>query len=304
MNKSKLACLTSCLILCLVISSGLIAQAVARAQPEEQTLPPEETLELSTKYPVLSGAAGETFNFEVQLKYRGGVEPRPFDLSVEGPKGWLTYIQKGKYEEEEISAISLTPALQETILVVVMAPPWAPPEPGEYAIRLEAVERETGEPRNSLDLVAEITASYAFTAETTSGRLNIKATAGKESPLSLIITNTGTATLGEIRLSSSKPSGIAGEEWRITFEPDKIESLSPWDEQEVEVTIKPPSKTIAGDYMTTLRFDTDPKPSTEPPKLDIRVTVGTPTKWGWIGAGIVVAVIAGLVIGFRQLGRR
>ncbi|MDH5363977.1 MAG: NEW3 domain-containing protein [Dehalococcoidia bacterium] len=304
MNKSKLVCLTTGLILCLAISSGLIARAVVRAQPEEQTSPPEETLEVSTKYPVLSGAAGEAFNFEVQLKYRGGVEPHPFDLSVEGPAGWLTYIQKGKYEEELISAISLTPALQETILVVVMAPPWAPPEPGEYAILLEAVERETGEPRNSFDLVAEITASYAFTAETTTGRLNIKATAGKESHLSIIITNTGTAALGKITSSSSKPSGIAGEEWSVTFEPDKIESLSPWDEQEVEVTIKPPSKTIAGDYMTTLQFDSDPKPSTAPPKLDIRVTVGTPTKWGWIGAGIVVAVIAGLVIGFRQLGRR
>ena len=304
MNKSKLVCLTTGLILCLAISSGLIARAVVRAQPEEQTSPPEETLEVSTKYPVLSGAAGETFNFEVQLKYRGGVEPRPFDLSVEGPAGWLTYIQKGKYEEELISAISLTPALQETILVVVMAPPWAPPEPGEYAIRLEAVERETGEPRNSFDLVAEITASYAFTAETTTGRLNIKATAGKESHLSIIITNTGTAALGKITSSSSKPSGIAGEEWGVTFEPDKIESLSPWDAQEVEVTIKPPSKTIAGDYMTTLQFDSDPKPSTAPPNLDIRVTVETSTKWGLIGAGIVVAVIAGLVIGFRQLGRR
>jgi len=277
---------------------------VVRAQTEEQTSPPEETLEVSTKYPVLSGAAGEAFNFDVQLKYRGGVEPRPFDLSVEGPAGWLTYIQKGEYEEELISAISLTPALQETILVVVMAPPWAPPEPGEYAIRLEVVGRETGEPRNSFDLLAEITASYAFTAETTTGRLNIKATAGKESHLSIIITNTGTAALGKITSSSSKPSGIAGEEWGVTFEPDKVESLSPLDEQEVEVTIKPPSKTIAGDYMTTLQFDSDPKPSVTPPKLDIRVTVGTPTKWGWIGAGIVVAVIAGLVIGFRQLGRR
>jgi uncharacterized membrane protein len=304
MNKIKSTCLIACLILCLATSSGLIAQAVVRAQPEEQTSPPEETLEVNTKYPVLSGAAGETFNFEVQLKYRGGVEPHPFDLSVEGPKGWLTYIQKGKYEEEEISAISLTPGLQETILVVVMAPPWAPPEPGEYTIRLEAVEREAGEPKNSLDLIAEITASYAFVAETTSGRLNIKATAGKESQLSIIITNTGTAALGKITFSSSKPSGIASEEWRVTFEPDKIESLSAWDEQEVEVTIKPPSKTIAGDYMTTLQFDSDPKPSAAPPELDIRVTVETATKWGWIGAGIVVAVIAGLVIGFRQLGRR
>ncbi|PIU57107.1 MAG: hypothetical protein COS87_00220 [Chloroflexi bacterium CG07_land_8_20_14_0_80_45_17] len=304
MNKSKLACLMACLILCLATSGGLITQAVVGAQPEEETPPPEETLELSSKYPVLSGAAGETFNFEVELRYRGGFNTRSFDLLLDAPPGWLAVIQKGKYDAERISAVSLTRALRETVLVVAIAPPWAPPEPGEYAIRLEAVEREKGEPRNSIDLVAKITASYAFTAATTSGRLNIKATAGKESRFSIIITNTGTDTLGKITFSSSKPSGIGGEEWRVTFEPDKIESLSPWDEQEVEVTIKPPAKTIAGDYMTTLTFDSDPKPSTALPKLDIRVTVGTPTKWGWIGAGIVVAVIAGLVIGFRQLGRR
>ena len=305
MNKIKPACLIASLILCLATSSGLITQAVVRAQAEEETLPPEETLELSTTYPVLSGAAGEAFNFEVELRYRGGTEDvLPFDLSLKAPEGWLAYIQKSKYETERISAISLTLGLRQTILVVAMASPWAPPEPGEYVIRLEAVERGTGELRNSLDLIAKITAVYSFAAETTTGLLNIKATAGKESHLSIIITNTGTDTLKKITFSSSKPSGIAGEEWSITFEPDKIESLSPWDEQEMEVTIKPPSKTIAGDYMTTLTLDSDPKPTKAPPALNIRVTVGTPTKWGWIGAGIVVAVIAGLVAVFRQLGRR
>jgi len=76
------------------------------------------------------------------------------------------------------------------------------------------------------------------------------------------------------------------------------------DEKEIEVTVKPPSKTIAGDYMTTLKFDADPELSTAPPELEIRVTVSTPTKWGWIGAGIIAAVIAGLVVGFRRFGRR
>jgi uncharacterized membrane protein len=80
----------------------------------------------------------------------------------------------------------------------------------------------------------------------------------------------------------------------VTFNPDKIENLNPWDEREVEVVIKPPPKTIAGDYMTTLEFNSDPQTSIEPPSLEIRVTVGTSTKWGWIGAGIVIAVVVGL----------
>ena len=127
----------------------------------------------------------------------------------------------------------------------------------------------------------------------------MKARAGQEAYLPIVITNTGTAALDKITFSSSKPAG-----WSITFKPEKIEALAPGDEQEVEVAIKPPPNTIAGDYMATLRFDGDPKPSVEPPNLDIRVTVTTPVKWGWIGVGIIIAVIAGLVATFTRLGRR
>ena len=97
--------------------------------------------------------------------------------------------------------------------------------------------------------------------------------------------------------------GLADERWSITFKPDELEGLKPMEEQEVDVTIKPPAKTITGDYMITLRTNSDPLTSRSP-ELRIRVTVGTSTKWGWIGAGIIVAVIAGLVVGFRKLGRK
>jgi uncharacterized membrane protein len=38
--------------------------------------------------------------------------------------------------------------------------------------------------------------------------------------------------------------------------------------------------------------------------IDVRVTVLTPTIWGWVGIGIVVLVIAGLAVMFMRLGRR
>lgn len=308
MNKSKLACLITCLFLCLAMFSGLIAPAVASAQSEEQAEedapPPEEKIELETKYPVLSASAGEAFNFEVEIMYEGeGDEPHYFDLSVEGPEDWLIYLQKGKYETEKISAIRLAPrGFPEKIMVIAMAPPWAPPEPGEYTIKLKVAERESGEPRNSFDLTAKITARYDFVVETATGRLNTKATAGKESHFSITVTNIGTATLDKITFSSSKPSGIAGEEWSVSFNPEKVEALDPLEEKKVEVTIKPPSKTIAGDYPVILKFDGEPASHAD--DLNIRVAVGTSTKWGWIGVGIVVAVIVGLVVGFRQWGRR
>lgn len=305
MNKSRLACLVACVTLCLATFGGLMNQPIASAQSEEEeeAPPPEETFELQAKYPALSGPADTTFEFEVGLSFRHGEEPREFELRTTGPEGWLTYVCESSYKKDkQLTAIRLeTYSVSEKVLVVAIAPFWLFPEPGNYTVVLEAA---SGDLKDSVDLTATITARYDLAVETTSGRLNTKATAGKESSFSIIVTNIGTATLDKVTFSSTRPSGIGNEEWRATFDPEKIEGLDPLDEKEIEVTIKPPSKTIAGDYMTTLKFDADPELSTEPPKLQIRVTVSTPTRWGWIGAGIIAAVVAGLVVGFRRFGRR
>jgi uncharacterized membrane protein len=295
MNKFKVACLLVSLVFSLAIFGALINQATVAGQTEK--------IELNSKYPIRPGPSDIAFQFDVELMYSGGEEPLTFELSAEGPDGWLVRIQQSAYEATEISAIRLDPTrtYPETIVVSAVAPYWLFPEPGDYTITLKAA---AGEVKDSIDLTARITARYDFLVQTETERLNIKATAGKESHLTVIITNLGTAPLNQITFRSVKPKAIAGEAWSVTFNPDKIENLNPWDEREVEVVIKPPPKTIAGDYMTTLEFNSDPQTSIEPPELEIRVTVGTSTKWGWIGAGIVVAVIAALYFTFRRFGRR
>jgi len=283
------------MIFSLAIFGALVNQPIVAAQ--------EEKIELNSKYPIRPGPADISFIFDVELLYSGGEEQRTFELSAEGPDGWLVSILQSAYEATEISAIRLDPkkTYPETIAVAASAPYWLFPEPGDYTITLKAA---SGDIEDSIDLTARISARYDFLVNTETDRLNIKATAGKESHLTVIITNLGTAPFNQITFRSIKPKAIAGEAWSITFTPDKIENLQPWDEREVEVVIEPPPKTIAGDYMATLEFNSDPQTSIEPPKLEIRVTVGTSTKWGWIGAGIVIAVIVGLFVSFRYLGRR
>ena len=304
MNKLKLACLVACIALCLGIFSGLVnSQAKVEAE-EEQTLPSEEEIEVFAKFPELSGQAESPFSFAVELSYKGGEERKLFNFYIEGPADWEVSVRSGAYGEAEkvIPSIYLDPkaTYPEQITVVAYGLPWKLPEAGEYIIRLKVAEAGTGEPKNDIRLKAIVTGRSDFIVRTTSGRLDIKAKAGESSYLPIAVTNIGTTILDKVTFSSSRPEG-----WSITFEPEKIESLSPDSSEEVEVAIKPPSKIIAGDYPVTLKFDSEPKPSvTELPELDIRVTVGTSTKWGWIGAGIVIAVIAGLVVGFRQLGRR
>ena len=128
------------------------------------------------------------------------------------------------------------------------------------------------------------------------GRLNTEATAGEDNHLSIILINSGSAAIENITLSSSKPQG-----WDITFTPEKVDSLEAGLTKEVDVVINPPRKTIAGDYEIKLRTESK---DFSPDSMTIRVTVLTPTIWGWVGVLIVLAVIAGVGVVFWRLGRR
>lgn len=313
MSKSILTCLITCLLLCAAVFSGLSNTQLVMAKSEEanslplippwQASPSEEEIQFNCKYPIQSGTSDSSFSFDVDLKYVGGQESQLFDLSAEGPSGWLVRVQQSVAGTKELPAVVLDPTqtyVGEKVAVIAIPPYWVITEPGDYNIRLQAA---SGDLEGSIDLTVRVTARYEFKVKTETGLLNTKATAGKESHLTIVVSNTGTASLDKVMFSSSKPSGIGDERWSITFKPDELEGLKPLEEQEVDVTIKPPAKTITGDYMITLRTNSDPLISSSP-ELKIRVTVGTSTKWGWIGAGIIVAVIAGLVVGFRKWGRK
>jgi len=291
MNKSKVACLLVSLIISLALCGALSIQAVAAAQK----------IEVDCNYPILPGPANALFQFNVELMYSGGAEPLYFVLSTEGPQGWTVGIWESAYTQKDIGGVRLTPGVKATVVVYAGAPYWLEPEPGDYTITVQAA---SGEIVDSIDLTARITGNYMFYAETEDGNLNIEVTAGRENYLPIIVTNMGTHTLTQITFRSTQPKSIAGEAWSITFSPTTITDLKPEEEQKVQVAIKPPSKTIAGDYMITLTFTSDPLTQTAPPELEIRVTVVSSTLWGWIGAGIVIAVGVGLYFAIRRLGRR
>jgi len=124
---------------------------------------------------------------------------------------------------------------------------------------------------------------------------NTTAKAGKDNYFSIEVGNLGTAAIDNIKFSSTKPTG-----WTIEFSPDKIESLPAFDSQTVDINMKPPTETIAGDYQITVRASGEQASE----KIDIRVTVETPTIWGWVGVGIILVVIAGLAYIFMRFSRR
>ncbi len=254
-----------------------------------------EQLELKPTYPILKAVAGEEFVFEVEFYYVGA-EAREFNLRTTAPPRWEIYMTPPYEKEKKISALRLEPlkAAGDKIRVVARAPFWPLPEPGEYEIAVEAVSADGWE--SSTTLTAEVTARYNLTMQPVSERYNTKATAGEGNIFSVELGNLGTAPVDNIKFTPTKPEG-----WKIEFEPEQIDSLPAMDSQTIDLNIVPPAETIAGDYSITVRASGEQTASKE---MSIRVTVETPTVWGWVGVVIIAIVVVGLVVVFMRFSRR
>lgn len=306
MNRSRATRYLICFVLLFAALGGLLGSSVALAAeegdngsvsslPGQEEPPPEQPIAFTSKFPTVEGIATDIFEFEVFIKPSSDEYLGKYEFTLIVPPGWEAGVW-GSYPEKRVSSIDFTgeQVHSETINVKAFAEPGKRPEPGEYGITLE-MNWEAGDIKSSLDLTAVVIASYDFVMFTESGRLNAQTKAGEDNHIPILLVNTGTATIEDVTLSTTTPEG-----WSITFDPEKIDSLEPDLEREIDVVIKPPKKTVAGDYLITLKADSER--GTE--NLELRVTVLTSTLWGWAGIGIAAGVIAGLIILFRRLGRR
>jgi len=289
----KVVRIVCCLYLLLM---GLVATYQPSIALAQEGAPTEEKLELKATYPTLEDTApGASFAFDVTLNYQGS-KARVFELAATGPKDWSVVINPG-YSEQKIvlRSITLEPnkAYPDMIKVVASPPYGLMPELKEYKITLEA---SSGEIRESIDLTAVITGTYELVVWPADTLYNTPVVAGKDNYFSIEINNRGSAAIDNIRLSADKPTG-----WTVKFSQDRLDSLAGSDYQTIDVNIKPPPRTIAGDYLITVRASGDQAVAD---KLEIRVTVSTPTVWGWVGVGIIVLVLAGLVFIFMRFSRR
>jgi len=284
---------------CLLLVSLLLVfpSGAVLAQDEQPAEEPEEadTIELTATHTKLEATAGGSFEFEVKITYMGK-EDRIFDLEAIGPKDWPpVFITPNYPKDKRIQDIRLEgeKAFGETILIHVASPFWLKPEPGEYKITATATSEElTG----SIDLTAVITAKYELSLLPATELYNTNVTAGKDNFFSVELGNEGSAPIDDITFSSQKPEG-----WTIEFTPEEVSSLAAGKTKTIDINIKPDAKAIAGDYSVSFQAASEQATAQ---RLEIRVTVETPTIWGWTGIGIIVVVIAGLAFIIMRFSRR
>lgn len=247
-------------------------------------------LKLTSQYPVLTTAAGQTLKFTIDLKNETN-KPLTASLAAKIPEGWAVRF-KPQFGDQQISSIQLKENGSETLSVEMDSPARAPAK--EYPVTINA---RAGAFEATTNMKVTLKGNPDLRVVTREGTLNTSITAGTKASVDLFVGNAGTAPVRNLNfLATRKP-----DKWTIDFKPDKIDTVNPGEVREIKAEILAPARTIAGDYMLTF---TPNSPDATAKPVDFRVTVTTPSLWNWVGFGIVGLVVIGLAVVFFRLGRR
>ncbi len=272
-------------------SLDIVVAAVGKK--EEEVKKETDEIILNTKYPVVEAASGKPMKFEIEVKNQTD-EDQIMDFAVDLPLGWRATISPRYREDETISAIKINKAGTETIILTVNTPFTA--EKDEYELKFIV---KAGELEKSLDLKAIVTGTYVMNAGTETGNLKLSTISGEEKDFTFYIWNEGSAAIDNVTFFSTAPQG-----WEIKFNPEKMVELPSVVQtnqpEKISMTVKVPQNTVPGDYMITVNA----AGTQDQKKIEFRTTVQVPTKWGWIGVLIILAILVLLLSIFLKLRRR
>lgn len=245
-------------------------------------------VELTTSYPVLQGPTDAKFEFSLEVENKTN-EDSNFNLSATGPKNWELNF-KPAWEDKYISSVMLKERQKQTVALEVR--PYLLAEAGSYPI---AVKVSSPEAEIEAEMTVILTGTYKMDVGTPTGLLSLTAMRGDPSNLSFFVRNSGSAVQNNVRFMSIKP-----ENWTAEFKPESLDNLSPGETKQVELTVTPWGQALVGDYSVNVMVDGERVNK----NLELRVSVKASSVWGWIGIGIIVLVLLGLVGLFVYVGRR
>lgn len=251
---------------------------------QEKTPP---SISLTTDLPTLRGSPTQTFRYDVNLRNDGSDEPS-VNLSAEvNPQFQVKFRLSG----QEITSLPLPS--KETKRLSVEVQPISNVSAGSYPVKLIA---ESPNARAELELVAEVSGQADISITAPDGRLSGQAYAGRDSSLKVIVRNNGSAPARNVQLSSSEPSG-----WTVSFDLQTIEQIPAGEQVEVNATIRPSEKAVAGDYIVNITARPNEGASKS---AEFRITVLTSTLWGVVGIVLIAIAIGVVAMAVMRFGRR
>jgi len=245
-------------------------------------------ININTSYPVLKGPTDGKFEFSLDVENKTDKDAI-FNLAYEAPKDWEINF-KPSYEDKYFSSLRIKKNQSKSLAVEVK--PYVLAEPGRYPIKVKISSEKA---QSEVVLKVDLTGTYKLDVGTADGLLSLNAYQGKSANRSFYVKNSGSAPNNGIKFISFKP-----ENWKVTFTPEKIDSLAPGELKQVEMTITPADQALVGDYSVAVNVNGEKLSK----NLEFRVTVKASSAWGWIGIMIILMVLAGLVFLFIRMGRR
>ncbi|MCC6616452.1 MAG: hypothetical protein IT320_23460 [Anaerolineae bacterium] len=270
---------------------------IAEGDGDRSTLPIELTIQekapaslaLNVDLPTLRGKPDTTFRYNVTLR-NDGDEDLNVDLTSEAPPAFnVTF----KSASQEVTTIPLRANSTQRISVEAVAISSDELQAGTYTIRVQA---QGGDVQATSDMTAEVIGTPTLGLSTPDGRLSGSAESGSQTPVTLVVSNTGSAPARAIQLTASKPSN-----WSVEFSPATIDNLEPGQQIEITAQVKPADKAIAGDYVINFSARSDDGASKS---AEYRVTVTTSTLWGIAGIGLIGAAVVVIGLSVLRFGRR
>lgn len=270
-------------------------RVVARGEAERAELPIELTvkdklppnLTFEVDLPTLRGTPDTDFRFNVTLKNEGD-EELSVNLSASAPPEFLVTFKSGG---QEVTSIPI--GANESKRLSVEANPFAEVPAGTYQFEVQA---QGGDVQATTMLFAEVVGKPELSMAAPDGRLSAQVHAGEETPITLVLRNTGSASVRNVVMSATPPAG-----WEVTFEPNQIVEVVAGEQVEVTAKLHPAEQAIAGDYMVT--FSARPE-SAAAESVEFRITVRTSTLWGIIGVGLIAVAVVIVGLAVARFGRR
>jgi uncharacterized membrane protein len=257
-----------------------VAVTLAKDLPAKLTVTPQ--------LPELRGNPKSSFEYQLSIKNDSG-KKLTVALGADAPQNFdATFTEQ--YGSQELSAVPIDAGQSKDVKLKVRPPSTV--AAGKYKVTARVVAEDANV---TTDLGLEVSGQPKIDLSGREGVLSAKATAGVETIVPIVLTNTGDAAAEDISLAGTAPTG-----WKVTFEPKSVDKIAPNDTKEVQATITPPEKAIAGDYVTTLRANW----RGDSAQASFRVGVATSTIWGIYGVGLIGIALLVLVGAVARFGRR
>jgi uncharacterized membrane protein len=243
---------------------------------------------LSADFPSLRGDPGSAFSYTLTIT-NNTPEEETFTFAPQGPQGWTVAASP----TAEAQAATVTIEAGGTSTVTVTATPPETADEGSYPIDV-AVTAANGA-SGTIQLTAEVTGTPELTLTTADQRLDVSGGAGDQKRLSMVVANTGTAAMEDVKFAATAPTG-----WEVSFEPETLQNVRPNETAQVTAIISPAEDAVAGDYAIAVRSSAGSDSS----EIELRFSLEGSRTVGLVAIAVIVAVLAVLAGVFIRFGRR